>query len=385
MGCAGNKAADDVKGSDGDNQKEKSRRRLSVGNTAEGIAVSEEKADASGKVKNVRVDNVNDIFELFPSERKWSLQGENDISVMKDYQDKKELKHGTITSSGIGHCCKKGMKPESPNQDDFVMLQCGNEFGLYGVFDGHGPAGHDVSNYINRVIPGYVVRDGKFKSDPLEAIKQAFISTHRGIQKQYSMKNFDASMSGATASLAVLETDSDGKHVCHIGHVGDSRCIVGVGATWDTMIAQDITRDHKCELPDEKKRIESSGGIVKKRQGDVPYRVFMKGSNLPGLAMSRSLGDLIAQKVGVSHVPEVNSVPLTGDHQVLILASDGVWEFLSSEQVIQEVKKFSPNDIQKACDSIAALSWKNWLANEFDVVDDITVIGLVLPTIWAEK
>jgi serine/threonine protein phosphatase PrpC len=151
------------------------------------------------------------------------------------------------------------------------------------------------------------------------------------------------------------------------------------------MIGQDITRDHKCELPDEKKRIESSGGIVKKRQGDVPYRVFMKGSNLPGLAMSRSLGDLIAQKVGVSHVPEVNSIPLTSDHQVLILASDGVWEFLSTEDVIAEVKKFPPQEIQKACDAIAALSWKNWLANEFDVVDDITVIGLVLPTIWAEK
>ena len=123
---------------------------------------------------------------------------------------------------------------------------------------------------------------------------------------------------------------------------------------------------------------------MKKRQGDVPYRVFMKGSNLPGLSMSRSLGDLIAQKVGVTHVPELNMIPLTGDYQVLILASDGVWEFLTSEQVIAEVKKFPPSDIQKACDAIAALSWKNWLSNEFDVVDDITVIGLVLPTIWQE-
>ena len=79
---------------------------------------------------------------------------------------------------------------------------------------------------------------------------------------------------------------------------------------------------------------------MKKRQGDVPYRVFMKGSNLPGLAMSRSLGDLIAQKVGVTHVPEVNTIPLTADYQVLIFASDGVWEFLSTEQVIQEVHRW---------------------------------------------
>ena len=216
-------------------------------------------------------------------------------------------------------------------------------------------------------------------------LNEAFIATHRGIQKQYSMKNFDASMSGSSASLAMLQTDEQGKHFCHIGHVGEVRCILGVGATWDAMVAKDITRNHRCELPDEKQRIESSGGIVKKRHGDVYHRVFKKGSNLPGLALSRSLGDLIAQKVGVTHIPELNMIPLTEDYQVLILASSGVWEYLTSEQVIAEVKKFPPSYIQKACDAIAALSWKMWLAEEPDVVDDITVIGLVLPTIWQEK
>ena len=68
---------------------------------------------------------------------------------MKDYQDKKELKHGTIPSNGVGHCCKKGMKPESPSQDGFVMLQCGSEFGLYGVFDGILGAGQSESDLVD--------------------------------------------------------------------------------------------------------------------------------------------------------------------------------------------------------------------------------------------
>ena len=36
---------------------------------------------------------------------------------------------------------------------------------------------------------------------------------------------------------------------------------------------------------------------VKKRKGDVPYRVFVRGTPLPGLAMSRALGDLCHSQV----------------------------------------------------------------------------------------
>lgn len=36
-----------------------------------------------------------------------------------------------------------------------------------------------------------------------------------------------------------------------------------------------------------------------------PYRVWLKNENIPGLAMARSLGDLVAASVGVSPEPEV--------------------------------------------------------------------------------
>lgn len=62
-------------------------------------------------------------------------------------------------------------------------------------------------------------------------------------------------------------------------------------------------------------------------------RIWNKKLTHPGLAMSRSLGDVIAHKLGCSHVPEVEQYDLKGDEKSIIVASDGVWELLTNEEV----------------------------------------------------
>lgn len=59
-------------------------------------------------------------------------------------------------------------------------------------------------------------------------------------------------------------------------------------------------------------------------------RVWLKNENLPGLAMSRSFGDATACKVGVNAVPEIKVFDLAIEDRVIVLASDGVWEFLEN-------------------------------------------------------
>lgn len=56
--------------------------------------------------------------------------------------------------------------------------------------------------------------------------------------------------------------------------------------------------------------------------------------------MSRSMGDKVAHSVGVSAEPEVLEFTLGLDDKFLVLASDGVWEFLSNEDVAQIVLPF---------------------------------------------
>jgi serine/threonine protein phosphatase PrpC len=44
--------------------------------------------------------------------------------------------------------------------------------------------------------------------------------------------------------------------------------------------------------------------------------------------MTRSFGDMVAAKVGVNAEPETSEIDLMPEDRVIVLASDGVWEFL---------------------------------------------------------
>ena len=100
-----------------------------------------------------------------------------------------------------------------------------------------------------------------------------------------------------------------------------------------------------------------------------PCRVWLSNMLLPGLAMTRSFGDLVAESVGVIAVPEVKTVPLPSNAKFMILASDGVWEFLSNQQSVDIVARGSHG--MPAVEDLVLRSLKEWNQEE-EVVDDIT-------------
>jgi len=72
-----------------------------------------------------------------------------------------------------------------------------------------------------------------------------------------------------------------------------------------------LNRDHKPELKDEAERILKRGGRIDSfrdyyNNGEPigPQRVWLPNEELPGLAMSRSMGDKVAHSVGVTAEPE---------------------------------------------------------------------------------
>lgn len=68
--------------------------------------------------------------------------------------------------------------------------------------------------------------------------------------------------------------------------------------------------------------------------------MWLPDQELPGLAMSRSMGDQIAHSVGVTSVPEVTEHNLCENDSFVIVATDGVWEFLTNQEVAEIVLPF---------------------------------------------
>jgi len=122
---------------------------------------------------------------------------------------------------------------------------------------------------------------------------------------------------------------------------------------------KDLSIDHKPNLPEEKKRIHAAGGEVKLLPGDIPHRVFVKNKPFPGLAMSRSIGDLIANQHGTTCEPTVTCHNIENDDDFIVVASDGVWEFYSSVNVSKMLHEqiVKTNNIKKTCEFIAKKSW----------------------------
>ena len=113
---------------------------------------------------------------------------------------------------------------------------------------------------------------------------------------------------------------------------------------------------------------------------DSPARVW---HNLRGLAMARSIGDHHAATVGVIAEPEITEYELTDDDVALIIASDGVWELLSSQSVADIVASVKSLDPAEICKQIIDQSSYMWKIEEGDYRDDITVVVLTFP--WLES
>lgn len=146
-----------------------------------------------------------------------------------------------------------------------------------------------------------------------------------------------------------------------------------------------LNRDHKPELKDEAERIHKRGGRIDSfrdyyNNGEPigPQRVWLPNEEIPGLAMSRSMGDRVAHSVGCTAEPETWEFTLGLQDKYLVIASDGVWEFLSNEDVAAIVYPFyEQNAPEAAANALVKAAFKRWKQEE-EVIDDITVVIIFL-------
>lgn len=173
----------------------------------------------------------------------------------------------------------------------------------------------------------------------------AFTTTHKKLGEQ----EFDSELSGTTCVTIVVKENK-----VYIANAGDSRVVIGRKNSEELWEPYQLSRDHKPELEEEHQRIIRNRGRVfpfRDNFGNFvgPHRVWHPTLAYPGLAMSRSLGDGVAHKYGVSSNPEITEYIIQPEDKFIILASDGVWEFLTNQEVMDILSvAIDEDDFEKA-------------------------------------
>ena len=96
---------------------------------------------------------------------------------------------------------------------------------------------------------------------------------------------------------------------------------------------------------------------------------------IPGLSISRSLGDNLAHTIGVISDPEINIFDFKGNEKFILLASEGIWKYIDSDESVKIIKDFYEKNLDAvgAINTLVKEAFKRW-KNEEETMDDITAI-----------
>ncbi|XP_066146248.1 uncharacterized protein [Euwallacea fornicatus] len=184
----------------------------------------------------------------------------------------------------------------------------------FAIFDGH--AGHDAASYSAAHLHQYLTENKYFASNLEQALKDAFCKTDALFLEKCNVESLTG---GTTAVVALLRPKEKS---LYIAWVGDSQALL----VKQGKILQCVNPHKPCR-EDERARIEQAGGCV------MHWGTWRVNGQL---AVSRAIGDA-DYKPHVTAIPDVKEIALDGDEDFLIIACDGLWDYLSEDAAAQEV------------------------------------------------
>jgi len=271
----------------------------------------------------------------------------------------------------------KGVRDTSIGQDNCSIATLRDGWEVFCVMDGHGVDGHWASTRASQTLPFFLQESGCAQMLQAGGFEAALTTAFEKVEDDLEIKAHEEDIrlhfSGTTATVAVRDKVRDDLWVAH---VGDSRAVLlvpGEGVVYSTT-------DHKPTLEDEARRVEESGCVIEHTEyedGEIEDRIYIKGEDFPGLNMTRSFGDIVVKDHGVIATPEVRRWCMSKYKTAYYLAcSDGVWEFMSNEEVSDLV--LGGLEEGKSCVEVAEellkRSQMSWKVRDPEYMDDITIL-----------
>ena len=352
------------------------------------MCINKEKKNSSDKTLSLYIDRELEEEE----EEKNNKLNEKLIKIDIIYKNE-----NCISATQKGFLAKKNIEKEN-NQDCSLIIEnvCGiKNYNIYSIMDGHGSNGHLVSNFIKDNIIKYF-NDISFyfkKIKPKEKTSIIYPENildliYKKLKKNdyQKIKDFYKEVDELLSSIEVhFDSNFSGSTCIIIFQIGNNIISSNVGDSRALLIKEnkeiiELSHDQKPDNENEKKRIEEMGGIVSQcndlyddgKEGG-PFRIWMKGCDYPGIAMSRSIGDKIAHSIGVINEPEIIEFNLDELSKFIILGSDGVFQHLNNNEIndiiFEEKEKIGEN----ICKKIINKAINKFIENDEYVVDDIFI------------
>ncbi|KAF9600994.1 hypothetical protein IFM89_014979 [Coptis chinensis] len=221
-----------------------------------------------------------------------------------------EIKLNEDGKLSCGYSSFRGKRATMEDCYDVKMSKVdGQTVCLFGIFDGHG--GSRAAEYLKEYLFENLLKHPQFMTDTKSAISETYKKTDMDFLDSESNTYRD---DGSTASTAVLVGNQ-----LYVANVGDSRAVISKEGK-----AIPLSDDHKPNRIDERKRIESAGGVV-----------MWAGTWRVGgvLAMSRAFGNRLLKQFVVAE-PEIQEQKIDDEFELLVLASDGLWDVVANEDAV---------------------------------------------------
>jgi serine/threonine protein phosphatase PrpC len=310
---------------------------------------------------------------------------------------------------------------------------------FFAVYDGHGRDGEKCALFARDMLPDIlakVIKEMKMEQaksnsndvvEPFTDVELGKAQVQDACTKSHLMVNaamrgngtIDDTLSGTTAVSAYFQGRL---HRVTISNVGDSRAVLGRRLVKDSCQEENgngavykaipLSRDQTPHSRGERKRVRDCGARIlsldqieglepirldkfndhengdddheheqEYEEDEDPPRVWHPTMDYPGTAFTRSLGDALAKELGVIADPEMVTMELEQGDEIIVLATDGVFEFLTNQSVIDICAKFQ--DPLEACRAVICQSYQLWLQYELRT-DDITMICIFIDGINKE-
>ena len=358
------------------------------------------------KVKNFKekVKNEKEQIKTFFRLSKNSIRHIQSVYNANN-NNKLEYKQKNLTSFEISSVPGTERGIQKINQDTYLVIPKVNNTHnakIFGVFDGHGINSDKLSQEIRDYFIEFFSDKNKYEKEIIidsnyrissdenlekiykhitknnfKEINQLFKDINSKLHEKYQDNDF-CLKTGSTLNILIVLNDKKTQALNKLISInlGDCKSIL---INEDNQVIE-LNKRHTPNDLEEKERIEKNGGEISRVDwADYgPLRIYYKNKRYPGLAMTRAFGDFNAEDLGFNTIPDIKEYDIYEKKpKIIILATDGIWQFLTNEQVKNIILPYYDEDnISGGIQKLVGNARKMWETKNPRFIDDISVIVL---------